>query len=250
MYIPLKISLKDKIKARYKKFVYHFKIWFFLKQPFYILPILAIYAIFWQAKDRKVNPNHYRLHGVYCFDGLYGSGKSLSMNYFLYQQYLKNPKVLIVSNIPLEYFDYVDLENTKQIEEMQHPHGIIFVIDESQLSFNSRDFKNFPWEMVSAITQNRKEGKCLLFASQNFYHIDKQIRDLCFRIIHCNSYLGLFFLNKWYLPQDYELAFNPVEGKRPRTYGMTFFIGNPLIFNAIQSHKKVKRLGTSKDKIE
>lgn len=217
-----------------------FRLSVYRKQPLLLLPILFLIALNWRRKDKKSHPQFYRDHGLYVFTGLYGSGKTLSMVRYLQELRQRNPDILVVSNFNVP--NSIRLEDVKQVEEMQNPNGIVFLIDEAQLSFNARNYKEFPWEMVSAITQNRKEGKILLFSAQNFYHVDKQIRDLCFRIIHCNSFLGLYFVNKWYTPDTYDMIFNPIIEKRPRSQRTDRFVGYPELFDSFSTYQKLGKI--------
>jgi len=229
--------------AKFRLSVYH-------RQPLLLLPVLFLIGLNWQRKDRKIHPEFYRPHGLYVFSGLYGSGKTLSMVRYLDELLEKNPKMKVYSNFDIPHVNSVFLESTKQIDEIYHPEGTVFCIDEAQLSFNSHDRSAdaFPWEMVSAITQNRKEGKVMLFSAQHFYHVNKQIRDLCFRIIHCNSYLGLYFRNKWYDSDGYERAFAPDVDKRPWSLRTDRFVGYEELYNSFQTHKKLKSLNFSEKK--
>lgn len=228
-----------------------FRSWVYRRQPIVILPILFVIGLVWQIKDRKKNPHFYRPHGLYVFSGLYGSGKTVSMVRYLDELLEKYPKMHVYSNFDIPKHNSQLLESTEQIDDLYSSDGIVFVIDEAQLSFNSHDRGNdaFPWEMVSAITQNRKQGKVMLFSAQHFYHVNKQIRDLCFRIIHCNSFLGLYFRNKWYDSDGYERAFAPDVEKRPWPLRTDRFIGYPELFESFDTHKKLGKLNFGDQKL-
>jgi len=240
----LRLDLFRGLFAKFRLLVYR-------RQPILLLPLLFLFGLNWQRKDKKIHPEYYRAHGLYVFSGLYGSGKTLSM-----VRYLKNdllvqyPKMTVYSNFFIEGVDCQQLDSIDQIDEIYNKEGTVFCIDEAQLTFNSHDKGKdaFPWAMVSAITQNRKEGKVMLFSAQHFYHMNKQIRDLCFRIIHCNSYLGLYFRNKWYDSDGYENAFNPDVDKRPWSLRTDRFIGYPELYNAFSTYKKLGKLTFDQEK--
>jgi len=215
---------------------------------FTLLPLFLI-GLNWQRKDRKIHPEYYRPHGLYVFTGLYGSGKTISMVRYLDELLQANPKMKVYSNFDIPHHKSIHLSSTDQIDKVYHKEGTVFCIDEAQLSFNSHDRGKdaFPWEMVSAITQNRKEGKVMLFSAQHFYHVNKQIRDLCFRIIHCNSYLGLYFRNKWYDSDSYERAFAPDVDKRPWSLRTDRFIGYKELYESFSTYKKLGKLNFNTD---
>jgi len=229
-----------------------FRLQIYRRQPIVILPILFLIGVWWQIKDRKIHPEFYRPHGLYVFTGLYGSGKTISMVRYLDELVEQNPGIKVYSNFDIPHHNSQPLLSTTQIDEVYHPEGTVFCIDEAQLSFNSHDKSEnaFPWEMVSAITQNRKEGKVMLFSAQHFYHVNKQIRDLCFRIIHCNSFIGLYFRNKWYDSDSYERAFAPNIDKRPWSLRTDRFIGYTELYNSFSTYKKIGKLECSSGKCD
>lgn len=228
----------------FRGFFAKFRLLVYRRQPLLLLPLLFLLGLNWQRKDRKKNPQFYRPHGLYVFSGLYGSGKTISMVRYLDELLELNPKMIVYSNFDIPHHKSLMLTSVEQIDEVYHPDGTVFCIDEAQLSFNSHDRGKdaFPWEMVSAITQNRKEGKVMLFSAQHFYHVNKQIRDLCYRIIHCNSFMGLYFRNKWYDSDSYERAFAPDVDKRPWSLRTDRFIGYPELYNSFSTYKKLGKL--------
>ena len=112
----------------------------------------SILDIFRQIKYTKefykTHPGYFRPDGLIIFEGPQGSGKTLSAVNYVYNLLNDYPKALLVSNIELT--DYpVDNERSFEFTEAKDLtkykngyYGIIFLIDEIQLYFNSLGSKN------------------------------------------------------------------------------------------------------------
>ena len=64
-------------------------------------------------------------------------------------------------------------------------------MDELQNWFGSNQSRNFPPEMLSVITQNRKNRRVILGTAQNFYLLAKAIRSQCTEIRQCTTFCGV-----------------------------------------------------------
>jgi len=87
-------------------------------------------------------------------------------------------------NVRIERDQYIDLLD-KDISEFHAltPAGTaeqnsLIVIDEGQLDFNSRDWGKTSRDLLSFLTQSRKENTDILFISQAAENLDKQFRRL------------------------------------------------------------------------
>lgn len=100
---------------------------------------------------------------------------------FQYATNLKNeyPLVKIISNTKFSLSDF-NLNHWKFLVNFSNgEEGVIAIIDELQNWFNSKQSKNFPPEMLSVITQNRKNKRLILGTAQQFYMLSKDIRTQC-----------------------------------------------------------------------
>ena len=73
-------------------------------------------------------------------------------------------------------------------------------MDELQNWFSSNDSKNFPPEMLSVITQNRKNRRIILGTSQNFYLLAKAIRSQATEVRRCTTLLGALTIVRRFEP--------------------------------------------------
>jgi ATP-dependent Clp protease ATP-binding subunit ClpX len=142
-----------------------------------------IKRVFWDFPHRLVtdwikrNPAHFRDFGVHVIAGEQGSGKTITLVYLLKRYKKLYPSLLIKTNMsyyaqdaPIEHWrDLIDGGNGEL--------GEIMVIDELSSWFSSLDSKSFPAEMLTEITQQRKQRKMILGTTQVFTRTSKQIRE-------------------------------------------------------------------------
>lgn len=123
------------------------------------------------------NPDAMKIHGIYMFCGEQGSGKTIAAIQFLREQLMKYPKIRIKSNIKIS-FQYGKITHWTQILNSNNGSiGEIDFIDEIQNWFSSNESKNFPVEMLSEVTQQRKQHKVIVGTSQVFTRMSKPLRE-------------------------------------------------------------------------
>ena len=75
-------------------------------------------------------------------------------------------------------------------------YGEIDVLDEIQNWFNSLQSKDFPPEMLTEITQQRKQTKMILGTSQVFSRLAKPIREQTYMLYEPTTLFWLFNICK------------------------------------------------------
>ena len=143
------------------------------------------YDIFMAIKNRNKKVH---LYGIWCFVGLPGAGKTMSLVRYLDQQRREHgDKIKIITNF---YYAGEDehLSNYELfLKEYDRP--VIFAWDELQNEFNSREYRKFPMQLVHEMTQNRKgHGKQLVYTTQSYTAVDKNFRNLTTKVIDCRTY--------------------------------------------------------------
>jgi len=123
------------------------------------------------------DPDHFDTFGVHVFAGEQGSGKSIAAMHFIKMIKERNPICKIASNIDLNYQDDVINDWTDILQRNNGEYGQVIMIDEIQNWFSSMESKNFPPEMLTEITQQRKQRKCIVGTSQVFTRVAKPIRE-------------------------------------------------------------------------
>lgn len=153
----------------------------------------------WNKEEKKVH-----LYGIYGYFGLPGKGKTMGLVYQL--RYLRKrygDKIYIMTNFHYDDEDFKFTSWRDLLKEYDRP--LVCAWDEVQNEFNSRDFKNFPVELLTLLTQNRKgNGKQILYTAQRWNRVDKVFRELTHYAIECNTIFGRWTRLRYYHWEDYE----------------------------------------------
>ncbi|ONI46241.1 hypothetical protein AN642_00735 [Epulopiscium sp. SCG-B10WGA-EpuloA2] len=145
------------------------------------------------------------LYGIKMYCGLYGMGKTMALTKYLYDMRCKyGDSIYIATNYFFEGQDFAITSWRDLLVERDKP--IIFGYDEIQNEFNSRDYNNFPYELLTLLTQNRKgHGKQIVCTAQRFCRVDKIFRELCQEVIECKTILSRYTVLRHYDLEDYEM---------------------------------------------
>lgn len=174
--------------------------------------MIIIRLIYWKMIDlsryikKRIHKEEIKphLYGIYGFFGLPGKGKTMALVYQL-EEYRKKykDKVYIMTNFNYKNQDF-EFKTWKQLLNT-YDKPLIVAWDEVQNEFNSRDFKNFPIELLTLLTQNRKgNGIQILYTAQRYNRVDKVFRELTHYAIMCNTILGRLTRLRFYHWEDYE----------------------------------------------
>lgn len=80
--------------------------------------------------------------------------------------------------------------------------GVIFLIDEIQLYFNSLESKNINMDVMTEISQQRKQRKHIIATSQVFGRMAKPLREQFNTVVKCNNYFSLLQRNLFLRNED------------------------------------------------
>lgn len=177
--------------------------------------------IYWKCIDiwrflkaGRNRPLH--LYGIWLYCGLYGQGKTMALTEYLTRMrkrykdriYISTNYGFIGEDFPIS--DWHDLLTT-------YDRPVIFGYDEIQNEFNSRDYRNFPYELVKLLTQNRKgHGKQIVGTAQRYGRVDKVIRELCTHVVECRTIGGRWTKLRRYDVEDYEEYLAQVDVMKKR----------------------------------
>lgn len=163
---------RQKLPKRSKKVEFH-----------YVEKFNPIKLFFWDFPKRLVqdyferDPDGFDTYGVHLFAGEQGSGKSIAAAHFIKMIKERNPCCQISSNISLDFQDGAIHDWTDILQTSNGAKGQVIFLDEIQNWFSSNESKNFPPEMLTEITQQRKQRKAVIGTSQVFTRISKPIRE-------------------------------------------------------------------------
>lgn len=142
--------------------------------------------------SRMRNKNGFDLHGLYCFTGAQGAGKTLNLIHTLLAIRNEYPNVTVVSNIHLSNVEYIPYTGIEDFDRYSRD-GIVYVIDEIQTLFCSLESKKMPPETLAIWCQNRKNKRVILSTSQRFNRVAKGIREQVRYHIDCGPKILCFY---------------------------------------------------------
>jgi len=156
------------------------------------------------------NPPAQHPNGILVFCADKGAGKTVSAVEYLKRQKEENGYT-VASNINIVFQD----KKIKTFEDiLALPDDSIIFLDESNLVFNSRDWKDRDKRLLYILTQSRHIHKQLVLACQSFGHIDIELRDFCTEVIKVHNWANRWFYQTAFAREDYKrvLESNIVEG--------------------------------------
>lgn len=194
----------------------------------------------WRIANAKAEKYFIHSWGTAVFCGPQGSGKTLSAVQYVENVMYSSPRAILVTNVNLKSFPvnaymcdngdirYIDNDiccNQSYIglhvwdEGYRQPvlqyqgldmlttlkngkFGVVYLIDEFHLELNSLESKNIPIEIMTEISQQRKQRVHIVGTSQVFMRLAKPLREQIFNVILCKCILGCFQINTMALGEE------------------------------------------------
>lgn len=150
----------------------------------------------------KEHPNYFYPDGLCVFVGPQGSGKTLSAVNYVEKLLSMYPHAILITNIELTNYPFdhkrvFPFNNSDDLSFYTNgEQGVIFLIDEVQLYFNSLQSKNINPEVMTQISQQRKQRKHIVCTSQVFGRMAKPLREQFSSVILCKNIFGFIQVNK------------------------------------------------------
>lgn len=187
------------------------------------------------------DPEAFKYKGCVIFTGPQGYGKTIAMIEFSMRMQEEYPLAKCISNLNYKKQNEKLIHWKQLINYKNGKKGVIVIMDETQNWFSSNQSRNFPPEMLSVITQNRKNRRILLGTAQSFHLLAKAIRSQatevreCFTIANC-----ITFVRRRRPVLDPEG--NVAEWKN---LGIYFFVHNEKLRNAYDTYEVIESLADS-----
>lgn len=180
--------------------------------------------IYWKTFVKKwVRPEPHQFPtGSRVYTGFQGSGKTLSMVKYAFDIQSEFPDCIIYSNIKidgLQNYRYIENDGVlkEALESTNGRAGVLIMLDEAHLFFNKKD--GISLDVLTAISQQRKDRKRLVFSSQIWNELDVSLRKQVKEIVSCRCFLSKFQVNV--ISDGETLSFNKLtseyEAKKIRT---------------------------------
>ena len=187
------------------------------------LKLINFYNVMMYKREfRKEHPDYFNADGLLMFVGAQGSGKTLSAVNYVVNLLNKYPKSKLVTNVVIQGYEPVEFKDFKTIKKNKDKKykdylnenrifffnddsdfkrydngefGVIFLVDEIQLYLNSLESKNINIDVLTQISQQRKQRKHIVATSQVFGRIAKPLREQFSNIVLCKSIMGIIQKN-------------------------------------------------------
>lgn len=200
-----------------------------------------VYDLLWTIINGKV----FKPYGLTCFVGRQGGGKTISMVEYLDRMTELYPDAIVVTN-----FNYIkqDMPFTswRQFTEVRNGlDGVIFAIDELQNEYNSNNWKDFPEDLLSVVTMQRKQRIKIVATSQVFTRVVKQLREQCYEVVECKTFFGRWTKQKCYDADDYNYIIDkptPERKFKTRKKWKYSFVQNNKVRNLFDSYAVVESM--------
>lgn len=188
-----------------------------------------------------IDPNTFKEYGMHLLCGEQGSGKTTLMAYLVRKYKTIYPRVIVRSNFSCSMQDY-ELTSWEELTlDTNGIYGEIDCIDEIQNWFSSNQSKNFPPDMLTIITQQRKVRRCILATSQVFTRVAKPIRENTYLMYYPFTFAGCITFVRVYKPILDEQG-NLKERKLKKFF---FFVHDEELRSMFDSYKTICSLRDS-----
>lgn len=216
------------------------------------LPILIVYSFIDGTKKNDTFP----YYGCKFYCGKQGSGKTMSMVNELNYIKKKYPECKIYTNFGyiLQDKPLTELSDLTDKNLYNGEKGVVFALDEIQNEFSSIGSKTMPPDILSVVTQQRKQKIYIICTSQVFTRIAKPLREQAFYVADCFTIKGRLTGSIVYDGYEYaETVDISSDNKRKKRYimGTNVFIQTDKKRNLYDSYAVVEKLkrGTNDEKV-
>lgn len=194
------------------------------------------------VKYKLQNPDPFPFSGLVVFSGGQGSGKTLSA-VRLCKRILKDyPNAVFCSNIDINgisncFFPYEGVKSLTDIEN--GVNGVIYLIDEGHLEFNSLESKDISVDEMTQVAQQRKQRKMIVMTSQVFTRLAKAFREQVRWVVSCSNIAGIFQYN--ILVDGWSIDDTSSEVVMGKVVQRSFFFHSPKMYADYDTYAVIQR---------
>lgn len=200
-------------------------------------------CIKYKADFARQHPDYFQPSGLLVFCGPQGSGKTLSAVQYCRKILEQYPKCKFVTNVDIkglpegiEVIEYDGLDSLMNISNGYH--GVLYLIDELHLEFNSLESKNISIEEMTEFAQQRKQRKHIVGTSQVFMRLAKPLREQISRVVLCKNYFNVLQSN---IEIDGTTATEDNGKLEADVKGRYYWFHTPELYGSYDTYAKMKR---------
>lgn len=208
-------------------------------------PKYAVEKLKYDIEFLREHPTYFKPDGFICFTGIQGGGKTSTAVEYVHRLVREYPNAWICTNMYINFPDWdgklIPYEDYKQIENLDNGYdGIILLLDEIQILFNSLESAKIDPSWFTIISQQRKRRLHVVGTAQNFGRIAKCWREQVTACIMCKQYFGIIQYNGVVALQEIEVDERDEVTKFPVSCAYWFFI-NSAVFGYYDTWQKISR---------
>lgn len=162
-------------------------------------PFQAYQVWKYNKEFRKQHPEYFDPDGIIVFCGGQGAGKTLSLVQYVQKVCARYPKVKVCTNLSLQLPEHIEVlpwTGVQCFTDISNGYaGVMYVIDEIHLEFNSLESKKMDSNIFTIVSQQRKQRKHIVGTSQVFSRIAKPFREQFKYAVACRNVFGVFQIN-------------------------------------------------------
>lgn len=162
-------------------------------------PFQAYQVWKYNKEFRKQHPEYFDPDGIIVFCGGQGAGKTLSLVQYVQKVCARYPQVKVCTNLSLQLPEHIEVlpwTGVQCFTDISNGYaGVMYVIDEIHLEFNSLESKKMDSNIFTIVSQQRKQRKHIVGTSQVFSRIAKPFREQFKYAVACRNVLGVFQIN-------------------------------------------------------
>lgn len=200
-------------------------------------------SVQYKREFKRTHPDYFDPDGLMVFCGPQGSGKTLSAVQYCKKVLAKYPKCKFVTNVDIkglseevEVIEYDGLPSLMNVSNGMY--GVLYLIDEFHLEFNSLESKNISIEEMTEIAQQRKQRKHIVGTSQVYMRLAKPFREQMKRVIVCRNYFGLLQRN---MEIDGTTAVEKDGELHADCLGQYWWFHSPALYESYDTYAKMHR---------
>lgn len=192
---------------------------------------------------RKAHPEYFDPEGIIVFCGGQGAGKTISAVQYVQKLCELYPAVKVCTNMDLRLPEGIDVYEWTGVEcftDISNGYaGVIYLIDEIHLEFNSLESKKMDSNIFTVVSQQRKQRKHIVGTSQVFSRIAKPFREQFKYAVACNSLFRCFQINTLIDAKNAHEVDGEIVAGSIKKY---FWFHTPELYDSYDTYAVMKRL--------
>ena len=216
-----------------------------LKQPYIRYKYLDLFR--WLLVDLLERDQHrgeFREFGFTFFVGRQGAGKTISMVRYLELMKERYPECLVITNFQYYRADKVMVDWRDLLTIRNGTKGVIFAVGEIHSEYDSGRWADIPEDLLSEISQQRKQRVKIIASAQFFGRVAKPLREQAVTVVACRTLLGRLTFNREYDSLEYAAVVdNPlVVARKIKPLRKYSFVQSDYLRQCYDTYAKVERM--------